>query len=81
MRNRVPTCRRTGRLIHELLDRVVRLRLGREPDRDESLVRRDLWQTLREQANLDDPNRLDRATASGAVWVLTALLELENDRR
>ena len=68
-------------LIHELMDRLVRLRRVREPECDEAAVRRDVWQILREQANLEDPNRLDPAAAAGAVWVLTALLELEADRR
>ena len=67
-------------LIHELMDRLVRLRLAREPENDEASVRRDVWQVLREQANLDDPNRLDTQAAYGAAWVLLAMLELEADR-
>jgi hypothetical protein len=76
-----PTCRHAGRLIPELMARLVRLRLARSPQSDEAAVHRELWQALREHAGVDDPNRLDAAAASDAVWVLMALLELEPSSR
>jgi hypothetical protein len=81
MKRNLPACRRTGRLLSDLTDRLVRLRLARSPGKDESAVRRDLWQTLREHAGMDDPNRLDEAAAANAAWVLAALLEMESPPR
>jgi hypothetical protein len=78
MKTRVPSCRHAGRAIHELMNRLVAARLARSPQTDEADVRRELWQALRDNAGLD-PNRLDGPSASAAVWVLTALLELDAD--
>jgi hypothetical protein len=77
MRPRYPA-RHAGRAIHELMNRLVAARLARSPQTDEAGVRRELWQALRDNAGLD-PNRLDGPSASAAVWVLTALLELDAD--
>jgi hypothetical protein len=78
MRRRVPSCRHGGGAIHELMNQLVAARLARSPGTDEADVRRQLWQTLHDNAGLD-PNRLDGQSASAAVWVLTALLELDAD--
>ena len=77
MKNRMPI-RRIERAIKAMMDRLVACRLARSPQKREAEVRQELWQTLREHAGLEDPNRLD-GNASSVVWVLTALLELEKD--
>jgi hypothetical protein len=79
MKNRMPTCRRAGRALHELMNRLVACRLARSPGSDEASVRRQLWQLLRDHSGLQDPNNLDPTAAASAVWVLTALLELDAD--
>jgi hypothetical protein len=79
MKKHAANCRRAGRAIHDLMGRLVEVRLARSPGADESGVRRDIWRALRDHARLDDPNRLDAANSSLAVWVLTALLEMEAD--
>jgi hypothetical protein len=78
MKTRTPSCRHAGRAIHELMNRLVAARLARSPQTDEADVRRELWQTLRDNAGFD-PNRLDGPSAAAATWVLTALLELDAD--
>ena len=78
MKRYAHACRLGGRAIQELMNRLVASRLASSPQTDEADVRRELWQTLREHAGLD-PNRLDGQCAASAVWVLTALLELEAD--
>ena len=79
MKRHVPSCRRAGRAIHELMNRLVASRLARAPGPEEAAVRRELWQALRDHAGLEDPNHLDPTAAASAVWVLTAMLELEAD--
>jgi hypothetical protein len=79
MKRRTPSRRLAGPALHELMNRLVASRLARSPEAGEAAVRRELWQALRDHAGLTDPNRLDGAAAASAVWVLTAMLELEAD--
>lgn len=69
-----------GRVIHDLMQRLIDARRASRPDADEAEERRAVWRALREHAGLDDPNRLDRRGAEGAVWALLAMLELEAGR-
>jgi hypothetical protein len=73
-------CRQAGRMIHDLMGRLAAARMARQPGADEADVRRDLWRQLREHAQLDDPNCPDATSSFLAVWVLTALWEMEKDR-
>lgn len=77
---RTTVCRQAGRAIHDLMNRLVETRMARMPGVEETVIRREVWETLRQHANLDDPNRMDLDSSAAAVWVLSALLEMEPDQ-
>lgn len=73
-------CHQTDRLIHDMIDSLVEARLVRLPGADEAEIRSEVWEALRQHADLDDPNNLNQASSAAVVWVLTALLEMEPDQ-
>jgi hypothetical protein len=81
MTHSAAVCRFAGHVIHDLIGRLVEARRARQPNTSEAQVHAEVWEALREHAHLDDPNHLEPTSSFVAVWVLTALLDLENDAR